>query len=181
MIHISRGHISAQVHILGVSCHFFICTFHFTLLFGWPVQLIIKKIKNNVIYIFVLQGHCDERQIYRWYLHKAALKQFNKELNHQKNYFCMNLCFYVFPKKVPKRYKWTDVKHNQLTMAISLFTLWLWRGQYLHPPGGLITVVNTGGSTISILFALLPTAFAQTLWTSICCLFLVENIYTRWG
>ncbi len=36
VIHISLGHISAQVHILGVSCHPFICTFHFIWHFGWP-------------------------------------------------------------------------------------------------------------------------------------------------
>ncbi len=33
-IHISFGHISAQVHIPGVSCHLFIYTFHLTLHFG---------------------------------------------------------------------------------------------------------------------------------------------------
>ncbi len=27
VIHISLGHISSQVHILGVLCHLFICTF----------------------------------------------------------------------------------------------------------------------------------------------------------
>ncbi len=39
VIHISLWHISAQVHILGVSCHLFIGTFHFTLHFGWPACL----------------------------------------------------------------------------------------------------------------------------------------------
>ncbi len=29
VIHISLGHISAQVHILSISCHIFICIFHF--------------------------------------------------------------------------------------------------------------------------------------------------------
>ncbi len=35
VIHISLGHISAQIRILGVSCYLFICTFHFTSHFGW--------------------------------------------------------------------------------------------------------------------------------------------------
>ncbi len=39
VIHISLGYISAQVRILGVSCHLFICTFHFTLHFEWPACL----------------------------------------------------------------------------------------------------------------------------------------------
>ncbi len=29
VIHVSLEHISAKVHILGVSCHRLICTFHF--------------------------------------------------------------------------------------------------------------------------------------------------------
>ncbi len=32
VIHISLGHITAEVYILGISCHLFICTFHVTLL-----------------------------------------------------------------------------------------------------------------------------------------------------
>ncbi len=29
VIHISLGHITAQVRILGIACHLFICTFNF--------------------------------------------------------------------------------------------------------------------------------------------------------
>ncbi len=36
VIHISLGHISAQVHILNISCHLFICIFHFNWYFRWP-------------------------------------------------------------------------------------------------------------------------------------------------
>ncbi len=39
VIDISLGQILAQVRIMGVSCHLFICTFHFTLHFGWPACL----------------------------------------------------------------------------------------------------------------------------------------------
>ncbi len=39
VIHISLGHISAQVDILGISSHLFICVFHFVWHFGWPVFL----------------------------------------------------------------------------------------------------------------------------------------------
>ncbi len=39
VIHISLGHISAQVRILGISCHLFICTFHVTLHYGRPACL----------------------------------------------------------------------------------------------------------------------------------------------
>ncbi len=31
---ISHGHIPAQVRILGITCHFFMCTFHFIYTLG---------------------------------------------------------------------------------------------------------------------------------------------------
>ncbi len=54
VIHISLGHISAQVHILGVSCHLFIYTFHFTLHFGWPVPL--ERSAYHIICIYLIFG-----------------------------------------------------------------------------------------------------------------------------
>ncbi len=39
MIHISIGHISAQVRILVISCHIIICKFHFIWHFEWPAYI----------------------------------------------------------------------------------------------------------------------------------------------
>ncbi len=40
VIHISLGHISAQLRILCISCHLFICTFHFIWHFWRPWSLL---------------------------------------------------------------------------------------------------------------------------------------------
>ncbi len=53
VIHISLGHISALVHILCISCHLFICTFHFISHFGWPACL--WKSLSAYMYLFNLR------------------------------------------------------------------------------------------------------------------------------
>ncbi len=55
VIHISLGHISAQVRVLGVSCHIFICTFHFNLHIGWPACLWRAL---TISYVFIQSSDC---------------------------------------------------------------------------------------------------------------------------
>ncbi len=52
VIHIRFGHITAQVRILGISCHLFICTFHVTL---WVACVPLEDPLAYNMYLFNLR------------------------------------------------------------------------------------------------------------------------------